>query len=326
MDSQTGQAALNMVVDAAVRHGYQAIKLKYAGGEPLLNFELVQALHYQATQHAQQSGLGLHEVVLSNGTLLTSEIVDFLREKAVRLMISLDGTGLGHDSQRPAVGLGGSVCKVIRGIDVALEHGLSPHLSITLTGEHIDAAASAVMLALERGLTFNLNFVRDPVARPGTWHVDEISLIEAARRAFQAIEVSLPHHSLVAGVLDRASFVSPHVLPCGAGHHYLVIGSSGEVTGCQMDLDRPVSNIWANDPLGVVRASQRSFANVPVDGRDRCRSCTWRYACGGGCPRLSRQVSGRDGTASPYCQIYRTLYPELVQLEGLRLVQMGACA
>jgi uncharacterized protein len=312
------------VFGTAARYGYAAVKLKYAGGEPLLNFGLVHRLHAQALERA--GDLGLDEVVLSNGTLLTDHVLGVFRQTGLRLMISLDGTGAGHDAQRPAADQRGSARQVMRNIDRALAQGVSPHLSITLTGQEVQGAADAVRFALERNLTFNLNFVREQAARPGCWTVDEVSLIEAARRAFRAIESSLPRHSLVAGVLDRASFAAPHRLPCGAGHHYLVIGPEGGVARCQMDLDRPVSDVWARDPLGEVRAAHGTFANLPVEERDGCRTCPWRYACGGGCPRLAYQVHGRDGAASPYCRVYRTLYPELLRLEGLRLLQEGTRA
>jgi uncharacterized protein len=325
MDGDTGLAALDAVFDAAVRYGYQTVKLKYAGGEPLLNFGLVRTLHCRAQERAQQNSLGLQEVVLSNGTLLTDEVLAVLGEMGARLMISLDGTGSDHDAQRPTADHRGSFVWVARNIDRALAQGIAPHLSVTLTGEQVAGAAAAVTFALQRGLTFNLNFVRAPEAQAGLWEVDEISMIETAHRAFQAIEASLPHYSLVAGLLDRASFASPHTLPCGAGHHYLVIGPSGEVARCQMDLARPVSDVWADDPLGVVRTDLHTFANVPVDAKDACRICIWRYACGGGCPRLAYQVAGRQRAASPYCHVYRVLYPELLRLEGLRLVEQGAC-
>jgi len=162
MDRETGMAALSAVFDAATRHGYQKVKLKYAGGEPLLNFGLVQAMHHQAVDWSRQHHIGLQEVVLSNGTLLTDDILDILREMRVRLTISLDGTGSSHDAQRPTDNNEGSFEEVARGIDRAVARGMKPHLSITLAGEHVAGAADAVAFALDRHLPFSLGFVRKP--------------------------------------------------------------------------------------------------------------------------------------------------------------------
>ncbi|MGD8626539.1 MAG: radical SAM protein [Anaerolineae bacterium] len=308
-----GEAALEAIFRSAARHDYQAVKLKYAGGEPLLNFPLIRALQERAEVLAHHRGMGLRAVVLSNGTLLTDEMLAFLRAAGVRLMISLDGVGPSHDRQRPRADGRGSFELVARNIDRALAGGLKPHLSITVTGHSLEAPAGAVAFALARDLPFNLNFVRES-GPGGQWTVDEFSLIEAVRRAFRRIEASLPQQTLVAGLLDRASFVSPHLFPCGAGHHYLVVDQAGGVAPCQMDLGRPVGDVWMPDPLAAVRDGG-TFHNISVQEKDGCRTCPWRYACAGVCPRLVRQ-----GTGVAYCRAYQTLFPELVRLEGLRLL------
>jgi uncharacterized protein len=107
---------------------------------------------------------------------------------------------------------------------------------------------------------------------------------------------------------------------CGVGQNYLVIDSNGEISKCQMDMAHPVTTIDADDPLAFVWADTGGIQNLAVDQKE-CRECVWRYRCVGGCPRLTFQRTGRYDAQSPLCEVYRTILPEVVRLEGLRLLR-----
>ncbi len=319
MDEEAGRAAVDTIFRAARRHDFRAIKLKYAGGEPALNWPLVQTLHRHAVEHAVQSGLELREVVLSNGTLLTGEMLDWLRGSDVRLMISLDGVGAAHDAQRHFADGRGSFTQVARAIDGALERGLRPYISVTVTPASADGLAETVAFVLERDLPFNLNFVREGDGALG--QTETVRLIAGVKAAFAVIEEALPRRSLIGGLVDRSAFSAPHEHTCGAGRNYLVIGPRGDVSRCQMTMVQPVADVWADDPLQAVRGWRDGFQNVSVDEKEGCRDCVWRYWCAGGCPLLAYRATGRSDAPSPYCEIYKSLYPDLLRLEGLRLLK-----
>ncbi len=322
MSLETGRAAVDAVFRSALAHGFRAVKLKYAGGEPALNWPLVRTLHRHAVEQAAQSGLELREVVLSNGTLLTGEMVDWLRGEDVRLMISLDGIGAAHDAQRPFADGRGSFAQVARNVDRALARGLSPYLSITVTARNAGGLADAVTFALERDLLFNLNFVREPgVGQVANLSNGDARLIAGLKAALAVIETELPRRRLIDALVDRSVFGAPHEHPCGAGLNYLVIAPHGRVVRCQMTMAQPVTDVWADDPLHIVRGWRDGFQNIPVDEKEGCRDCTWRYWCAGGCPLLAHCTTGRSDVPSPYCAVYKALYPDVLRLEGLRLLK-----
>lgn len=325
MDEATGRAAVDAVFRSAQQHGYSQVKLKYAGGEATLNFGLVRRLHIYASELAQQMGIGLHGVVLSNGVALTSAMLDFIRDSRLTLMISLDGIGAGHDAQRIFANGRGSARQVTRSIERAMARGVSPHLSITITSYNADDVAGAVAFALERDLLFNLNFYRDHTASQdhATLRAEDDRLIAGIRQAFAVIEQNMPRHSLLASLIDRANFATVHETACGAGHSYLVIDQHGGVARCQMEIEQRVTDVFAADPLSEIRLYPKGFQNVGVDEKEGCRTCHWRYWCAGGCPALTYRVTGRSDVKSPYCTVYQAVYPDLLRLEGLRLLKYG---
>jgi uncharacterized protein len=338
MDEATGRAAVDAVFRSALRHGYRAVKLKYAGGEPTLHFGLVRSLHARATDLAAHHGLELHEVLLSNGVALTQAMLDYLKQAGIRLMISLDGLGAEHDAQRPRADGAPSSGSVVAAVDRAIEQGLIPHISVTVSPTNAATLAVTVRFLLKRDLPFNLNFVRGKqvfqtrrvspgLARSGRGANPsglEAQLIAGILAALAVIEERLPRRRLIDGLLDRCSFAGAHAFPCAAGRDYLAVDHRGQVARCHMTLDRPAGDVWGDDPLSAVRRSGAEPRAAPVEHRRGCGSCVWRYVCGGGCPLMA--VPG-DGY-SLYCNVYQALFPELLRLEGLRILkwQGGAIA
>ncbi|MEM7537944.1 MAG: radical SAM protein [Chloroflexota bacterium] len=323
MNDTVGFASVDAVFRSAQQHGFPAVKLKYAGGEATLNFGLVQKLHTYAQGLAGQTGIQLHEVVLSNGVALTNRMLTFMQTAGIGLSISLDGLGEGHDAQRVFVNGKGSAMHVKRSVERALAHGVRPHLSITVTAHNGEDAAAAVDFALAHDLLFNLNFYRenDATATQGDLRAEDTQMIASMRRCFAMIEQNLPAHSILGSLVDRANFGIPHEQVCGVGDSYMVVDQQGKVARCQMEIERAVSDIWAMDPLADIKHYDQDFQSLAVGEKEGCQTCAWRYWCAGGCPALTYRVTGRNDVKSPYCHVYQTIYPDLLRLEGLRLLK-----
>lgn len=323
MSPATGHAAIDATIRSALAHDYPVIKLKYAGGEPLLRFPLVLELHRYAQAQTERHDLALDGIILSNGTLLTSEMVAQMQAAGLRLMISLDGLRKMHDCQRHYADGRGSFKEVSRAIDRALDGGIVPDISITVSGRNAAGLPETVAWVLDRDLPFSLNFYRENAhsvaQRDLQW--EEERLIEGMLEAYNVIEHDLPERSLLASLLDRANLAAPHLRTCSAGQGYLVFDTQGRIAKCQMAMSQPITSYQDPDPLGTIRASTDGLQNLTVDEKSECAECEWRYWCGGGCPLQAYRATGRYDAKSPNCTIYRTLFPEVVHLEGLRLLK-----
>lgn len=322
MTLATARATVDMLIASARRHGFPTLLIKYAGGEPTLQLSLIAATQRYAQQQAAAHGISLRGGVLSNGTLITSETARILHDLDLSLMVSLDGLAAINDAQRVTSGGRPSFERVRTGIDQARAAGLQPTVSITVTGQSIGGLPELVAWLLDAGLPFGVNFYREhpDSASRRELQLDEQQLIAGMRAAYAVIARRPPPWSLLASLLDRADLSCSHSHACAAGQNYLVIDHAGRVTSCQMRLDQPVTTIGVQDPLSRVRAADGVLRNPSVDDRYGCRGCDWRYWCGGGCPAVTYQSTGRYEVTSPHCRIYRELIPEVVRLEGLRLL------
>jgi uncharacterized protein len=323
MSVETGHAAIDATFRSALAHDYRQVKLKYSGGEPLLRFPLISELHHHAQTLADQNYLSLDGVVLSNGTLLTTEIVETMQSLGLRLMISLDGLGDSHDRHRFYADRHGSATDVTRAVELALACGLVPDISVTVSSRNVDGLPELVAWLSERELPFSLSFYRenDLSASHADLKLREEKIISGMLATYKIIEANLPRRSLLTSLVDRANLAAPHLRTCSVGHSYLVIDERGRVAKCQMDMANTVTTIHDPDPLARVRESSKGIRNLPVDDKVECRDCQWRYWCAGGCPLQTYRATGRYDAKSPNCAIYRALYPEVIRLEGLRLLK-----
>jgi uncharacterized protein len=323
MDESVGIAAVEAVVRSAVEHGLPAIKLKYAGGEASLNHRLMLRLHAHARTLVARHGLDLHASMLTNGVALSPALIETLKSEGIRVMVSLDGVGAQHDAQRPFVNGRPSFPFVERTIARLIDAGHAPHISVTITNRNAKGVAEVVRFALDRNLTFSLNFFRDNDCSASfpDLRYEEQTMISSLLEAFGVVEEFLPPWSVLGTVLDRGQLLQPRERPCGVGQDYVVIDQRGHVAKCHMEIERTLGDVFADDPLRLVREDENTVQNLQVDEKEGCRDCTWRYWCSGGCAVATFRATGRYDIKSPNCNIYKAIYPAALRLEGLRLLK-----
>jgi uncharacterized protein len=320
MRVDTAEAAISQTLCSASAHGYRMVKFKYAGGEPLLRLPMIIRLHHFAQTLSKRSGLLLDGVILSNSTQLTHEMARQIITADLRLTVSLDSLhGL---TQRGYPDGTDTSVDARHGIETALEAGLIPTVTITVSGRNVMQLPELLAWILEYDLPFTLNFYREHGCPAGDedLRIEENRFIDGMLAAYKVIEANLPKRSLLASLADTANLAVPHLRRCSVGRSYLVFDPAGRVSKCQMQMDQSVTDLHADDPLALVRADTVGIQNFSVEDRENCRECQWRYWCGGGCPMEIFARTGSYSAKSPHCEIYKALYPEIMRLEGLRLL------
>src|SRR5699024_2860759 len=116
---------VNLIKDLA-EAGVQDIR--FTGGEPLL-FEDVYKLISLASE------LGIYTSIGTNGTLITSDIANKLKNSGLKkAVVSIDGTEEKHNSIRGV----GSYQKAIKGIENLLSQGIKVRVNSVLMRSNMD--------------------------------------------------------------------------------------------------------------------------------------------------------------------------------------------
>lgn len=98
MTQEHAERALQLVFRSPAPH----LKIEFQGGEPLLNFPLIEYIVTRAKALNGQHRRQLAFVIASNLSRLTDGVLAFCKQHEIALSTSLDGPADLHDTQRPA--------------------------------------------------------------------------------------------------------------------------------------------------------------------------------------------------------------------------------
>jgi His-Xaa-Ser system radical SAM maturase HxsB len=149
MSEETAARVLRLAFRSPSPH----LKIEFQGGEPLLNFPLVQGVTRQAKQLNEDYGKQLAFVITTNLALLDQQVLDFCSSEDVYLSTSLDGPQDLHNSNRRRPGQD-SWQRTVDGI-AAIQDQLGPDrvsALMTTTQASLDRAEEIIDLYVSLGL------------------------------------------------------------------------------------------------------------------------------------------------------------------------------
>lgn len=112
MDWETAKKAVDFLYAHSIDSEH--VTIGFYGGEPLLALPLIR----QVVAYSKElfDGKEISYTITSNGTLLTDEIMRFLADEEIGLMISLDGPKEIHDKNRVFAGGGGTFDTIMKNL------------------------------------------------------------------------------------------------------------------------------------------------------------------------------------------------------------------
>jgi uncharacterized protein len=319
MSRETIDQSLKLIFDQARQLQFSRLQIKLAGGEPTLEVNRLLYLVQRAQNLASLYHLDLEFVLLTNGYHLPSRLLQLaLSQPNFHFMISLDGLASQHDQCRHTISGQPTFSHVIKTLDLLQSHRINPAISTTLTSLNLTNLPHFVSFLFRRrlySLSFNfyrcLNYQSRSFLAP---HPRQLT--QSLLQVINTISKDVPTYRIIDGFLDRVNFSAPHLFTCGAGKNYLVVNHLGQIAKCHMLLSQTISPTTPS--LLPYLDSQALPDTLTPAAQLSCRDCLWKHWCSGGCPLL------REGSSpNPYCQIYQTLIPRLLWLEGLRVQQYG---
>ncbi len=114
MTPETADAAVDLLLSADA----ERLELRFFGGEPLMEWGLIQRVIGRATARAGGRDLGF--VITSNGWALTADRLRWLADRPVRLQLALEGGRAAQNRHRPSLE---------PGLD-SYDHSVAPHASL----------------------------------------------------------------------------------------------------------------------------------------------------------------------------------------------------
>lgn len=326
MSLSVANSYLDKLEQTVKEHQLKMLAIRFAGGEPTLHKNLMIYLAEQIQKRFGAKGVRTQLILLTNGTIVDSELIDLIKSHSMRVCLSLDGLREWHNKTRFYKNGGGSFDLVFRNLNLYLENGIKPTILTTITDRNIPGIPELSRFLIDANLSFRYGLYRDNIGDYKAYenfmlkvldvfddcHDYYVNAIRNQRTSskYQFCEIHL----------DR----KPHLRGCNIGFSGVTVNHTGDVFLCQAKMDKnPIGNV--NDKVTLLQMawSQNTFPELctkDVFDYDNCRQCQWSLVCAGGCSVVNFSVNGSAATSSPYCNLFKTVIPRLIEIKALQLI------
>ena len=314
MQPDVAEQAIRWIVSEAQVFG--RCQIDFFGGEPLLNFPLLRALVPFAKSLGVRLGVQVGFGIVTNGTLLTDEMKQFLVDEKFQIKVSLDGGRKTQDRIRKFHNGSGTYDVVAKNVKrLTAEAPERVYLQAVMTAYDMDEdqiADALRSLGTENALVGPAVVSPDAPYAIGEEHIPVLKQ-QIYRRSRHALKAMLNGEEgedeefdpRIQKLLTRQK--SCH--GCLGGKQYLAIAADGSIYFCSSLADAPefkMGDVFA----GIDREKQQHFdAQFNVNNRPECKTCWARNLCGGGCLWEARTTTGDPMYPNPVsCEQTRYRY------------------
>ncbi len=298
-------------------YGCDKYHISYFGGEPLTNWGLVK----KAIPIFNKDPRLESQVVISNGLLITQEIIDYLKEHNVGFSWSFDG--MWQDENRPHKTITDTISvyhekkSLLRQLGTGCKVMISPSNISTMT-ENLDFLVENFDM-----MNPDFSLVRDDI-----WSLEDIKSfkIESRRLADRIIEYNLNGEKIHTGLYSLAlmDMIQGEVrgkrpFGCFAGCHGVGYFPDGSWYPCARFGAEKEYKLMGAD--GTLNMDNINLLNKPsiTDPHTfkKCQECSLFKFCNAGCTYSQLKISDDGIQSSPVdsvCELYKIIYDDTLYI------------
>ncbi len=262
------------------------IRVTWFGGEPLLACDIIESLSERLINLAEEYGGDYSASIITNGYLLTQDIVDMLDRNQVKsAQITIDGMGATHDATRRLANGGPTFERIVSNLreckipfEIIIRHNVHEK-----NRAEVDEL-KAFIDELEKESGNKLFYYPAPVTGSET----------ADRRGEQVGLLCGSDASEISIRQEAGRFHAGRGHYCGA-HNIWVVGidEKGNLQKCWEAVDKPhisfgTAHNWdPADPFTTASNADNLTKYLNTAGPvpdEECQECIWLPLCSGGCP------------------------------------------
>lgn len=312
LEPETIYALTKKLIQTVQQKNLKQVKLNIAGGEPMMRFHKFRPALIEMKHELFEVNCKLSMGFTTNLTILTDDVIKFIKEHKCNIAVSMDGLEEYHDKNRMFANGKGSFQVIERNLHKLTSSDISPMIIIVVADENLEGLPEFTKYLVKHNLKFRYSFIRY------THCSDMKKLLRVMFECYDILEkvVRQGYHFANKHNLGNLKHFSPGILSCGVGRNYFSLFTNGEMHICHSIHDKqiPFGNVFDyEEDIFTLLENQTVLKGIHYND---CKECQYRYICSAGCPM--DRVDGR----SPYCEVYKILIPRVYQLIGLeRLIR-----
>lgn len=258
------------------------------GGEPVLSWQLLEEATIYAEKIAKEQNISAHFSLTTNGSIMTDEMLDFLKKHDFTVQISFEILPDVQNSQR------GSHKSVASNLVRLTERGVRNYVRSTITEMNVDRISEMVEYCHEhfpKVTKMSCQQVVDP-----TYFSTEQVVSEFFNKYFKSYRIA-EEKAKGYGITLRSS--SSHLLNYSKRERFcynlLCLTPYGTLTLCpdvsspnEKDYNLSVVGNIENDEVKFDEESFLRLTHGNIYTIEKCKECYARWNCGSGCPSSRR--------------------------------------
>ncbi len=319
LDEKTARQASEWIMRTAGEAGLKSVFVVYYGGEPLLNPGPIHLISERLTRWSRQAGVAFGSSIITNGSLLTPELIDRLVPVGLKeIRVTVDGDRQAHDEKRPFADGRPSFDRIIENIK-----GVIDKVAVQVCGNvdrrNLESLPRLVDFLEREGLLHKLQSLEfAPIAprlgprdRPAAVELRECLPFTEDEGLFREL-LAIKRDLMRRGVAVRTGLAinACSLITRGGG---VAIDPHGMIYKCNALLGYPE---FAAGRVTDAESGERFADFTDIDAWNKCPGdCPYIPMCQGGC-RFFSYLEQQDFSALSCKREYLDrIIPELIKLE-----------
>jgi uncharacterized protein len=292
MDEKTAKKVVDFIFQSPSKH----LSIEFQGGEPLVNFPIIQYIVDYSKKLAQERSKTIRFNIVSNFSLMDEDILDFLIENEFNINTSLDGPKEVHDRNRLYIG-GSSYDKVVYWIRTIKERNYQVSALPTITKfslpfwkEIIDEYRSLGLMNIRLRQLNNAGFAHErwnqiaysPQDYIDFWKKGLNYIIELNKQGINMVE-GMTQLGLQNLISKKYNGYTCWGSPCGAALTQCGYNYNGDIYTCDEARsfeEFKIGNVDQSYKEVFLSPTVAGFINTTSNLLNKCVNCVWQPFCG----------------------------------------------
>jgi uncharacterized protein len=273
----------------------ERLEISYFGGEPLLEYQLLQTISKKAANECKQRGISLVQNITTNGVLLDRAKLEWLHSNRVFLNISIDGNESMHNTHRVFASGEGSFSQAKDAILLAKEfYKINEFKTISvITPQNIEHLVDSVKFLYEELGVENLyllvdyfaNWNKHPKLYEEIYYNLGLYLISIYKSG-KSINIE-PFDSKIKMHIDRSSYV------CQFGEFKQAVAPSGRLYPCERLIGNDSGALSIGDvENGIDFKKFQDILQSRGNKNKECQDCEYKSRCNNSCGCTNYYLTG----------------------------------
>lgn len=322
MSRETAELGMEAGLAEAARTK-RGLDLSFFGGEPMLEWELLQHCRAYLARRAAEMGVRVRYGITTNGTLLSRERLAWLAEHDFLVGLSIDGSPAMHDTNRCYADGRGSHADVAKALELVHEFPdlRSKVICVVNPTNHYLLAEGVQWLHTHYNGNVGLNF-----DYWSEWSDEQFESLQAQLEALQQVMLDSYRQGTPMHIDNIIGKIRTAIHPdrckcteCHIGEQEIAVSVDGHFFPCSrlVGVGDDPNVTFGHVSQGIDRAKQNFIIARRGNATPECRICALRHRCQNSCGCTNYAGTGLYNQVSPFfCNLEQTIIKLADELAG----------